>query len=142
MIKNEDEVSDDDLQHIIQDEKHILLLSSKRPRVTTMSFNDWFIREYKRNFKQANTALSEAYHAGASDEIENNNYLLDYAHNKENHYKERCIKPADQVQILYSLLSTVNKKVDAPENIKRLIRKVLSGQEWYLTSPTLRQPLH
>ncbi len=135
-------IGEDDLHDIVQDEKKDLLLANRRSRVTTMSFHDWFVKTYQRDYKQSDTAISEAYHAGAHDEIENSEYILEHADLKAKHYKDRCSKLSDQAQILYSLLHTVAKKVDAPEPIKKLIRKVLSEQEWYLTLPTLRQPLH
>lgn len=117
---------DEETKQIVQDAKKELLLANRRARVTTMSFHDWFTKTYQREFKPSDKPISDAYHAGAADEVENNEYILEHADLKMNHYKSRSVKLADQVQILYSLLDTVSRKVPLPEALKKMIRKALA----------------
>lgn len=124
----ESEVPPEDYKELFSEAKKELLLQKHRARVTTMSFHDWFAKKYKRDFKPSDKNISEAYHAGAADEIENNEYLLDHNELKMNHYKTKANKLVDQVQILYMLLQSIHNKTDLPEPLKKLIRKVLSEQ--------------
>lgn len=120
---------DEEFKQIVKQEKQDMLLANRRARVTTMSFHDWFVQTYQRDFKQSDKAIYEAYNAGAADEIENNEYILEHADLKMNHYKRRSVKLADQMQILYSLLGTIERKGDVPDSIKKLIRRILSEQD-------------
>jgi hypothetical protein len=124
----DDQLSASDYSEMFKESKKELLLEKSRARVTTMSFHDWFTKTYKRDFKPSDKHISEAYHAGAGDEIENNEYVIEHAELKMNHYKARAIKLADQVQILYALLESVTRKAEMPETLKKLVRKVLSEQ--------------
>lgn len=123
-----DEINTEDYQEIYNQKKKELLLENRRARVTTMAFHDWFVKTYKRDYKQSDKAIADAYHAGAVDEIENNEYILEDAELKMNHYKNKSLKLVDQVQILFSLLENVAKKYDFPDNLKKLVRKILNEQ--------------
>lgn len=123
------EIPERDYEEIFNETKRELLLDGHRYRVITMSFHAWFSKTYKRDFKPiSDKNISLAYHAGAADEIENNAYLAEHTELKMNHYKTKASNLADQVQILYSLLSTVASKSELSETLRKLIRKVLSEQ--------------
>lgn len=123
----DNELHDDEYREIFAAKKQELLLDNRRARVTTMSFNDWFVKTYKRQYKQADHFISEAYHAGAADEIENNEYLMEHTELKMQHYKNKAVKQSDDLQILYSLLDTIARKVPAlPEALKKLVKKTLN----------------
>lgn len=122
------ELKSEDYQKLFKDKKKELLLDNRRARVTDMSFYDWFSKTYKRDFKASDKAIHEAYHAGALDEIENNEYLLEHTELKMNHYKGKALKLADQVQILYSLLENVARKAEMPDALRKLIKKTFGEQ--------------
>lgn len=122
----EDDLESDDYKQLFSEKKKELLLDNRRARVTTMSFHDWFVKAYKRDYKQSDKHISDAYHAGAADEIENNEYIIDHTELKMNHYKGKALKLADQVQIFHSLLEHVAKKSEITPAIRKLITKALS----------------
>lgn len=117
--------SDEDYQELFKEKKKELLLENRRARVTTMSFHDWFVQAYGRDYKQADKPISEAYHMGASDTLEDNEYILEHTELKMQHYKSKAIKLADDLQILYSLLESVSRKAEMPEQLRRLVNKTL-----------------
>jgi hypothetical protein len=117
--------TDEDYRELFREKKKELLLDNRRARVTTMSFHDWFVHTYKRDYKPSDKPISEAYHSGASDEIDNNEYILEHTELKMNHYKNKAIKLADDLQILYSILDSVSKKADIPPALKKLVIKTL-----------------
>lgn len=114
-----------DYEEIFSDKKKELLLEHNRTRVTRMSFEKWFFETYKRDYKNADKETLDAYYAGATDEIENNEFLIEQTELKMEHYKKRVINQADDLQMLISLLEKVSKKGDPTEKTKLLIKKVL-----------------
>lgn len=121
-----EELDQEDYADLFKEKKKELLLENRRQRVTTMSFHDWFTDTYKRDFKQSDKDIADAYHAGASDNQEDNEYILDHTELKMQHYKNKAIKLADEVQILYALLDNVNRKSNLPESLSRLVKKTLN----------------
>ena len=125
---NEDEIGADDYEELFLAEKRKLLLDHQRAKVTRMSFDSWFYKTYKRDYKPSDKAILEAYTAGATDEIENTEFLADHAEIKMAGFKARAVKLADQVQIFVLLLETVSRKAQGPENLKKFIKKILAEQ--------------
>lgn len=126
--EEDSELSPSDYAELYKEKKKSLLLENNRARVTTMSFHDWFTKTYHREFKPSDKGIADAYRAGAADEIENNEYILEHAELKMIHYKTRSVKLSDQAQILFSLLETVTRKAEIPESLKKMIRKILAEQ--------------
>lgn len=123
------EDNDDEFNQILSNEKKGLLLANRRSRVSTMAFHDWFVKTYKRDYKQADSTIAEAYLAGAADEVENNEYIFEDSKLKLDYHKNKSMKLSDRVQVLYGLLDLVARKTDAPEQLKKMIKKALAEQD-------------